>query len=768
MTSESSGAGSIWQRTLAALAEAPEPRLVPRLIHHGSRLVLLAATAVAIFALFPAPRLPDTAVLERGVVAPNDVIAEFSFSIPKTPDQLLREQVEAASGIPPVYDQAPAMRDSVLREVRGFFESVDSITAAPVPAPAKEEALRDFLGRSRIAPTPTAVTALSDVQDRVVLRASIEGAIVASYGQGIAPGTIGQGASAILIRTPSGAERLTPRDSLITAERLFRAAADRLPDDAARLAELQRLILIRFFKPSLIFNESETEAARERARRAVDPVRSTVLRGEKIVGAHERIGEDEEVRLQAYETQLSRRGIGDAADQRTWIRSLGAILFNMLVLGIFGALIYFYRRLIYRDVRALLLLTALTVAVAGASALIARLALPTELIPVTFAALIVAVLWDGRIGLCLTLVLALLIGGQTPFLGITAPFTMALGGAAAAFSVGVVERRSKTWIFISLIALAYIASAVTVGLMLSRPFEEMAIAAGWGITNAIVASLFAIGFLPLLESFTGITTDQTLLELSDLNGKLLKRLSLEAPGTYAHTVNVANLAEAACRAIRANGLLARVGAYYHDIGKLVKPQYFIENQPRGRNPHDKLRPAMSSTIIRGHVLEGLKLAEAEHIPEIVRDFIPEHHGTQQVVFFYNRAREQDPNGHINPADFSYAGPKPQSKETAVLMLADAVESAARALPDPTPLRIRELVHRLVSQKISDGQLDQSPLTLREIDLVQESLSSVLTGMYHHRIDYPAPVAQPDPVAHPEPAAQVEPEVVAETSISERR
>jgi putative nucleotidyltransferase with HDIG domain len=288
------------------------------------------------------------------------------------------------------------------------------------------------------------------------------------------------------------------------------------------------------------------------------------------------------------------------------------------------------------------------------------------------------------------------------------------------------------------------------GMLRSRALDQVGISIGWGIASAIVASLLAIGFLPVLESFTGVTTDQTLLELSDLNRTLLKRLSLEAPGTYAHTVNVANLAEAASHAIGANGLLTRVGAYYHDIGKLVKPQYFIENQPRGRNPHDKLKPAMSSSIIRNHVLEGLKLAEAAKLPEVVRRFIPEHHGTQQISFFYNRAREADPDGQLNPGDFSYSGPKPQMKESAILMLSDAVESAARALPDPTPARIRELVERLVTQKITEGQLDQSPLTLREIDIIKDSLASVLTGMYHHRIDYPpAPPAHPaEPVVEP--------------------
>jgi cyclic-di-AMP phosphodiesterase PgpH len=509
------------------------------------------------------------------------------------------------------------------------------------------------------------------------------------------------------------------------------------------LSELQRLVLIRFFQPNLEYDEMQTEGARERARAAVDPMKGTVLRGERIVGAHEQIGEQEEERLRAYQAELTRRGQDAFGQPGTAGRAIGAILYNALILGIFGALLFFFRRELYGEWRSLVLFAVLAVIVAAAGAAIARTGLPQELIPVTFAALIVAVLWDGRLGLMLALTLSLLIAGQTPFLGLTAPFTVALGGAAAAFSVKIVQRRSKTWVFISIISCAYIASAITMGLMRSRDVSEIALSAGWGITNAIVASLLAIGFLPLLESVTGITTDQTLLELSDLNRNVLKRLSLEAPGTYAHTINVANLAEAASHSIGANGLLARVGAYYHDIGKLVKPQYFIENQPRGRNPHDKLKPSMSSTIIRSHVMEGIKLADADNIPEAVKRFIPEHHGTQHISFFYNRAKEADPDAQLNPSDFSYAGPKPQTKETAILMLADTVESAARVLQDPTPTRIREMVNRLVQAKIADGQLDQSPLTLREIDLINESLVSVLTGMYHHRIDYPsAPQGSP--------------------------
>jgi cyclic-di-AMP phosphodiesterase PgpH len=744
---------SVWKQAALALEEEPERRWFALAVHHGGRLLLLFGTALLIYLLFPAPRLPDAAVFERGVVAPHDVIAEVGFDIPKSQDELLREQLEAASGVPPVFIYNPAAADSMLAGITGLFASVDTIAARTAPE-ERWSAVRSHMERNRISTTATSVDLFLDPQRRNELRSSIVEAIREVYPLGVAPSSLGQGVSTIRIELPSGAERLLSRDSVISPDRFYSLAAERLRGMGGDALELQRLVLIRFFQPSLVYDDVRTEAARERARAAVDPVRTRVLQGEKIVGAHEQIGETEEERLRAYQAELTRLGMGIGADEYTFARSLGAVLFNALVLAIIGALLFFFRRSVYHDWRALLLLAGLVLTVATAASVIAQFDLPAELIPVTFAALIVASLWDGRLGLAVALVIAILIGGQTPFLGVTPTFTAALGGAAAAFSVGIVQRRTKTWHFISLVSLAYIVAAVTMGLLRGRALAEIGFAAGWGVTNAVVASLLAIGFLPLLEVFTRITTDQSLLELSDLNRKLLKRLSLEAPGTYAHTIAVANLTEAAASAIGANGLLARVGTYYHDIGKLVKPQYFIENQPRGRNPHDKLKPSMSAAIIRSHVMEGLRLADQDRLPEVVKRFIPEHHGTQQIAFFYSRARELDPNAQLNPADFAYPGPKPQMKETAILMLADTVESAARVLQDPTPGRIREMVDRLVSQKIAEGQLDQSPLTLREIDLIKESLSNVLTGMYHHRIDYPS--APPPPPAVPTQAREPAP------------
>jgi putative nucleotidyltransferase with HDIG domain len=259
----------------------------------------------------------------------------------------------------------------------------------------------------------------------------------------------------------------------------------------------------------------------------------------------------------------------------------------------------------------------------------------------------------------------------------------------------------------------------------------------WAGSNAALSAVIAMGFVPVFEWFTGITTDQTLLEWADPNAPLLRRLSLEAPGTYAHTINVANLAELAANAIGAHGLLCRVGLYYHDVGKVLKPHYFVENQAEGRNPHDKLKPDTSSAILVEHVVEGLRLGKEAKLPEVIQRFISEHHGTQLISFFYDRAREELGEDNVDEADYRYPGPKPQSKETAVAMMADSIESATRVLQEPTPERVRDLVEGIIENKRQDGQLDEAPLTMREITALKDTFVKVLSGIYHHRIDYPA-------------------------------
>jgi putative nucleotidyltransferase with HDIG domain len=262
----------------------------------------------------------------------------------------------------------------------------------------------------------------------------------------------------------------------------------------------------------------------------------------------------------------------------------------------------------------------------------------------------------------------------------------------------------------------------------------------WAGFCILISATTMTGALPLVERAFGVQTDLSLLELGDASHPLLRRLAQRAPGTYNHSINVASIAEAAADEIGANGLLVRVGAYFHDIGKMFKPEYFIENQAAGINQHDSLQPAMSTLVIIAHVKDGADLARSHRLPESIIDFILQHHGTTLVEYFYREAArrsEGSPNAEtVSDRDFRYPGPKPQTLEAAVMMLADAVESASRTLVDPTPARIQGLVNSIAQKKMSDGQFDECGLTFRQLDRVRLSLVKSLTAIYHARVKYP--------------------------------
>jgi putative nucleotidyltransferase with HDIG domain len=257
-----------------------------------------------------------------------------------------------------------------------------------------------------------------------------------------------------------------------------------------------------------------------------------------------------------------------------------------------------------------------------------------------------------------------------------------------------------------------------------------------GVGNGIFSSVVAIGLLPFLESIFGVTTAITLLELSNPNHPLLKELLMKAPGTYYHSMMVSNLAESAAESVKADALLTRVGAYYHDIGKLKRPYFFSENQLSGENPHARLSPNLSALIIGSHPKDGVELGRKHRLPDAILDIATQHHGTSMISFFYQLALEQSARDDVTTANFRYEGPKPQSKEAAIIMLADAVEAGVRSLSKPSSNRVESMIRRMIKDKLEDGQLDQCDLTLKELDQIAEAFVYIMSGIYHSRIEYP--------------------------------
>ncbi|MDT4966222.1 MAG: cyclic-di-AMP phosphodiesterase PgpH, partial [Acidobacteriota bacterium] len=359
-------------------------------------------------------------------------------------------------------------------------------------------------------------------------------------------------------------------------------------------------------------------------------------------------------------------------------------------------------------------------------------------IPFAAAALLVAVLVDTQLGLITALMSALFAGMLAPT-GVLASIFAVISSSAAIYGVGRYRERQSVTVAGLAVSAVNALTAVALIAYAQQPLTLKAIlfAMGCGILGGMLTIIFTAGGLPINESMFGILTDVKLLELSNADLPVLGQLALRAPGTNQHSHAVGQLAEEACRAVGANPLLARIGALYHDIGKTAAPDMFVENQQGGINPHDRLRPTQSARIITSHVSYGMKLAKEIGLPKQISDFIPQHHGTRTLHFFLRKAQAQaKPGEQIHEAEFRYPGPKPQFKETAIMMIADSCEAAARSLAHPNPENIRAIVSKIVDAIITDGQLDECNLTLKEITLIREATIVSLTAIYHARIDYP--------------------------------
>ena len=688
---------------------------------------MLVALALLTYRLYPGTPGVEVALVAPGQVAPVDVLAPFRFAVPKDAAEIAREAGVLAATVRPIYQYRGVVADSVTARAEQLFGALQQ---AGTPGSAVE------IGRSfGVRLTPDEAAFLLE-GDRLV---AFRSATIRFFGRELERGVPASGvmefelARDVLIRR-DGTERVVPRDSTLSFQRfLLRRDIGHPARNSALGDQVYVKILHGLFRPSLIPDTPATEALRAELRASVDSVKGIVQANQRIVAAHEIVTPEIYERLLALRGELVRQGRGDGSTAGL----AGQLAANALMLAMLWLLLLVYRRSVYDDLRqigAMALIVGATIA--GAAANRAFLSEGSELIPLSFAGMLIGMLISGRVALIAALVLALLLGSQAAYGGAAAVYVAAIGGVAGAISVRHVRRRSQLlWASLA-VGLALAAALGSLALRGGLPPGDLPAALVRGGINAFVSAALAAITLPAFEVLTGMTTDMTLLELSDPDRPLLRRLATEAPGTYAHSVAMANLCEAACNAIGANGLLARVGCYYHDIGKIRKPQYFVENLGPGANPHDKLKPDASAAIIRNHVRDGLALAAEHRLPPAVRGFIPEHHGTSEITYFLERARAGGLAGEGGDP-FRYPGPRPRSVETAVAMLADGVEAAIRVLDDVSGERLAEAIDHLIEQRLASGQMAEAPMTLAQLHQVRDVFVRVLGGMYHGRVNYPA-------------------------------
>ena len=481
-----------------------------------------------------------------------------------------------------------------------------------------------------------------------------------------------------------------------------------------------------FINPSLFLDVEATEKKRNDSIAAVRDVKSIIRKDQIIIRKGEIVNFEHIEKMKALGLQNPILHIQNI---------IGLFLINSLFIILIGLYIYTFHRNIFNDNNKLILLSIIYIFMIFVAKISGEIS--GYLIPMAFASMLIAITIDSRLALWMTFIISYNIGFI--FLGEINYMIVALaGGLISVFSIRKATQRSSLTRAGLLIAITNIFSIFSLGLIQRSSSQVMLHNSMWGIVNGFASVILTIGILPFLESFFDITSSFKLMELSNPNQPLLKQLLVEAPGTYHHSVVVGNLAETAAEEIGANALLTRVGAYYHDIGKLKRPYFFSENQEAYKNTHDDMEPSLSALVIASHVKDGVDMAKKYRLPKAIVDIINQHHGTGLISYFFHRALQSNgsKNTSVTEENYRYSGPKPQTKEAGIILLADSLEAEARTLNNPTSSRIKNLTQNVVNRNLENGQLDECNLTLKDLNSIKDVFSRILTGMFHNRVEYP--------------------------------
>ena len=699
----------------------------------------------------------------------EEIIAPIAFPVPVNPERLSEQRASASLAVDPVYRVDPSIARQLgakldklsadLAEIRSLdtlaTRAPDSLSMPQIDALSLRRGQTDRLLGLYPGLERASIDLLFAREGEMPILATVKSLVDTLLARGVLDTSrpLGEGRRRRerITLLEAGREREAATAAMVDQEDLN----DILDRETRRLhgwneesrkaaGSLSRAHL----RPNYFYDAGETESRKQAAEGAV-PDQDIIARGVRILDANVQVTQYHLDRLLALEAAM---GLQSITPLRMFALYAGRTLLLAFILLLAVRCLLLYRRDFFDDHREVLLLGILLLLFLAVS----KFVLPIEaggpyLLPIAFVAMIVAGLHDIVLAM-ITTVLALLLLGAVASPPPGAILVALLAGGTSAFSIRQLRDRLQLYKSILYIALSYVVGIVAIH-MVAGTFDGLVGDGLAGMGNGLLCAWLVMPVLPLLERVFDLTTDFTLLELTDLNRPILKRMKIEAPGTFQHSLVVSNLAEAAVDAIDGNPLLAKVCAYYHDIGKLEKPDYFAENQQRSKNPHDKLKPNMSSLIISAHVREGLELAERIKLPSIVRRAIPEHHGTTVMSYFHHRAMEQDPHGQVKADDFRYPGPKPQSAETAVLMLADTVEATARALPTPSPGNIRSVVSEAIRKRLDEGELEECGLSIRDLARIRDSFVTTLLSIHHPRIQYPGGIT----ADHPARASRKEPQ-----------
>jgi putative nucleotidyltransferase with HDIG domain len=477
--------------------------------------------------------------------------------------------------------------------------------------------------------------------------------------------------------------------------------------------------------PNTIYDKKTTDALIEEAKKSVKPV---MIKKDQII-----VKEGEPITFE-QKALLDSLGLLDNTSNFEWSLFISLAGLVCLVLLLQWYYLYKYQPEIFSDTKKMIMLNLLSII----AILLARTlgVISLYVIPLACIPMLMTILINDEVAIALNILNCILISVAVKF-NLEITMLAVLNSIAGVVLLKKMQQRNDILYSSIYIAIINLAMYLSMGFLLSNSIIDVFKRAGMVSVASLIAGVLTIGFLPFFESFFDIVTTVKLLELSNPNHPLLKRLLLEAPGTYHHSVMVANLSEVAAEKVGANPVIARVSSYYHDIGKIKRPYFFKENQFGNDNPHDKITPNLSTLIIISHLKDGLELAKEYKIPKVIQDVIRQHHGTTLVKYFYVTMKNSSENpDDIKEEDFRYIGPNPESKESAIIMLADSVEAAVRSIQNSTKGKIEEMVNTIIKSRLNDGQLDNCDLTLKDLEKIRKAFLKVLSGIYHERIEYP--------------------------------
>jgi cyclic-di-AMP phosphodiesterase PgpH len=705
-----------------------------------TKLVMVFVTIILIVFMFPKGESIEFEVSEGSIWLYDDLIAPFSFPIKKS-EEVYRVEVEAAKrSVYPVFLDESANKQKSIESLSSYNSYLIKVLDESIESESSSILNPTFLS------TPSFLSLQNQrIRERNLITSgpplksffnAAAAALNSVYARGVLSIDSGSQLRDSIALRKGNFDTIEPISKNIFLDQAKNEIAERI--SRLEFSEDLRAALVEytthFLLPTVVYSSDLTEEETTQAQNNVSKYTGIVNENERIIAKHDRVTKETKLKIESYKESK-----GDLIGQGALIlQSVGKFFHIGLILSLLVTYLYLFRKGIFYDNQKLLMFVIIILFVSFVTFLINQVKVQAPLQYLIFipaASMILTIMFDSRIGfystVIMTLITGALRGNDYTFMAMNL-----IAGGIAVYSVRDIKNRSQIFRSFLFILLGYILSIFAFGFERFAPINNLLIESAFATTNALISPVLTYGLLIFFERSFKITTDLTLLELSNFDRPLLKELARKAPGTFNHSMTMGTMAEAAAEKIGANHLLARVGAYYHDVGKTISPQNFVENQLNNQNIHENLTPEESVSMIVQHVNEGITLAKEHSLPQEIIDFIPMHHGEMVMSYFYERAKKMYGEEKIKIDDFRYPGPKPNTKETTIVMLADGCESAVRSIENPDPTKVENIIDSIFKTRSDDKQLEESPVTFRDIKIMKEEFLNILLGQHHKRIKYP--------------------------------